>query len=168
MSLRSNPLAERDCRHSSCASPGRLLRHHFYAERAMTRARNVLFALMGIALMLQAPVRALNLNDTGTTDTEIKLGQTMPYSGPASAFGTMGRTEAAYFQKVNEAGGVRGRKITLLSLDDGYTPPKTVEQTRRLVEQEGVLAIYGSLGTAHNTAIHKYLNTKRVPQLFIA
>ena len=92
----------------------------------------------------------------------------MPYSGPASAFGTMGRTEAAYFQMVNEAGGIRGRKITLLSLDDGYSPPKTVEQTRRLVEQENVLMIYGSVGTAHATATHKYLNSKHVPQLFIA
>jgi branched-chain amino acid transport system substrate-binding protein len=134
----------------------------------MTRARNVLFALMGISLMLQAPARAEKKYDTGASDTEVKLGQTMPYSGPASAFGTMGRTEAAYFQKINEAGGIRGRKLTLVSLDDGYSPPKTVEQTRRLVEQEGVLMIYGSVGTAHATATHKYLNSKRVPQLFIA
>jgi branched-chain amino acid transport system substrate-binding protein len=134
----------------------------------MLRAQNVLSVLIAGALLLQSAAWAEKKYDTGATDTEIKLGQTMPYSGPASAFGTMGRTEAAYFQKINEAGGIRGRKITLLSLDDGYSPPKTVEQTRRLVEQEGVLMIYGSVGTAHATAVHKYLNSKRVPQLFIA
>ena len=103
----------------------------------------------------------------GVTDTEIKLGQTMPYSGPASALGTTGRAEAAYFAMVNANGGVNGRKIKLISLDDGYSPPKTVEQTRKLVESEQVLALFSPLGTAANSAIHKYVNAKKVPHLFI-
>ena len=103
----------------------------------------------------------------GVTDTEIKLGQTMPYSGPASSLGTMGKTEAAYFAMVNASGGINGRKITLISLDDAYTPPKTFEQTRKLVESEQVLAIFSPLGTAANSAIHKYVNASKVPHLFI-
>ena len=103
----------------------------------------------------------------GVTDTEIKIGQTMAYSGPTSAFGTVGKSEAAYFQMVNERGGIHGRKLRFISLDDGYSPPKTVEQTRRLVEQDEVLLMFGSLGTAHNTAVQKYLNARKVPQLFI-
>jgi branched-chain amino acid transport system substrate-binding protein len=105
--------------------------------------------------------------DSGVTDTEIKIGQTMPYSGPASAYSASGKAELAYFEMLNQRGGVNGRKIHLISLDDGYSPPKTVEQTRRLVEQDGVLLIFSSLGTPTNTAIHKYLNAKKVPQLFI-
>src|SRR6516165_1750880 len=89
--------------------------------------------------------------DPGASDTEIKIGQAMPYSGPASSYGTIGRVEAAYFKKVNDEGGVNGRKIVFLSLDDGYTPPKAVEATRRLVEQDQVLLMFGSLGTATNT-----------------
>jgi branched-chain amino acid transport system substrate-binding protein len=104
----------------------------------------------------------------GVTDTEIKIGQTMAYSGPASAYGTIGAAEAAYFAKVNAEGGVNGRRIRLISLDDGYSPPKTVEQTRRLVEQEKVLLMFSSLGTGPNAAVHKYLNANKVPQLFIA
>ncbi|MGV2981011.1 ABC transporter substrate-binding protein [Camelimonas sp. ID_303_24] len=104
----------------------------------------------------------------GVTATEIKLGQTMPYSGPASAYGNIGKAEAAYFKMINDNGGVNGRKINLISLDDGYSPPKTVEATRRLVEQEEVFAIVGALGTAPNAAIHKYLNSKGVPQLLIS
>jgi branched-chain amino acid transport system substrate-binding protein len=104
----------------------------------------------------------------GVTDTEIKIGQTMPYSGPASLYSTVGKAMAAYFDKINAEGGVNGRKIKLISLDDGYSPPKAVEQTRKLVEQEEVLLIFGTLGNAVNTAIHKYLNTKKVPQLLIA
>ncbi len=104
----------------------------------------------------------------GVSDTEIKIGQTMPYSGPASAYGTLGKVELAYFRMINEQGGVNGRKITLVSLDDGYAPPKTLEQTRKLVEQEQVAFIFGSLGTPPNTAIHKYLNDHKVPHLFIA
>jgi ABC-type branched-subunit amino acid transport system substrate-binding protein len=99
---------------------------------------------------------------------EIKIGQTMPYSGPASAYGTIGRVEAAYFKKINEAGGINGKKLTLISLDDGYSPPKTVEQTRKLVEQENVVFVFNSVGTAANSAVQKYLNTKGVPQLFVA
>jgi branched-chain amino acid transport system substrate-binding protein len=105
--------------------------------------------------------------DPGVTDTEIKIGQTMPYSGAASAYSASGKAELAYFEMLNQRGGVNGRKIRLISLDDGYSPPKTVEQTRRLVEQDGVLLIFGSLGTPTNTAIHKYLNAKKVPQLFV-
>jgi branched-chain amino acid transport system substrate-binding protein len=104
----------------------------------------------------------------GVSDTEIKLGQTMPYSGPASAYGAIGHAEAAYFRMVNEQGGVNGRKITFLSLDDGYSPPKTLEQTRKLVEQDQVAFIFGTLGTPTNTAIRKYLNDHKVPQLLIA
>ena len=104
----------------------------------------------------------------GVTDTEIKIGQTMPYSGPISAQGVMtGKTMQAYFDKVNDEGGINGRKIKLVSLDDGYSPPKTVEQTRKLVEQDDVLLIFGTLGTPTNLATRKYLNLKSVPQLFI-
>jgi branched-chain amino acid transport system substrate-binding protein len=101
------------------------------------------------------------------TDMEIKLGQTMPYSGPASSIGTEGRVDQAYFAKINEEGGINGRKIKLLSLDDGFSPPKTVEQTRKLVEAEEVLALYHTEGTAPNSAIYKYLNARRVPHLLI-
>jgi len=104
----------------------------------------------------------------GVSDTEIKIGQTMPYSGPASALGTAGRAHAAYFNMINDQGGINGRKARLLSLDDAYNPSKTVEQTRRLVEQDGVALIFGSLGTAPNMAIHKYLNAKKLPHLFIS
>jgi branched-chain amino acid transport system substrate-binding protein len=107
-------------------------------------------------------------NAPGVTDTEIKIGQTMPYSGPASSYGVVGQSEVAYFKMINEQGGVNGRKINLISLDDGYSPPKTVEQTRRLVEQEKVAFIFGSLGTPTNTAIRSYLNDNKVPQLFIS
>jgi branched-chain amino acid transport system substrate-binding protein len=102
----------------------------------------------------------------GISDTEIKIGQTMPYSGPVSAYGTQGRVHAAYYRMINEQGGVNGRKIKLISLDDGYTPPKTVEQTRKLVEQEEVFAIAGALGTAQVMSVRKYLNEHRVPQVF--
>jgi branched-chain amino acid transport system substrate-binding protein len=103
----------------------------------------------------------------GVTDTEIKLGQTMPYSGPASAYGAIGKAELAYFEMINQRGGVSGRKIRLLSLDDGYSPPRTVEQVRKLVEEDEVLAIFSPLGTPPNTAIHKYLNAKKVPQILL-
>jgi branched-chain amino acid transport system substrate-binding protein len=106
--------------------------------------------------------------DTGATDTEIKIGNIMPYSGPASAYGVIGKTEAAYFKKINDAGGINGRKINFVSYDDGYSPPKTVEQARKLVESDEVLFIFNSLGTPPNSAIHKYMNSKKVPQLFVA
>ena len=104
----------------------------------------------------------------GITGTEIKIGQTMPYSGPASAYGVIGKTETAYFKMINEAGGVNGRKINLISLDDGYSPPKTVEQVRRLVEQEQVAFLFNTLGTPPNAAIRQYLNDNKIPQLFVA
>ena len=106
--------------------------------------------------------------DTGATDTEIKIGNIMPYSGPASAYGVIGRTEAAYFKKINEEGGINGRKINFVSYDDAYSPPKTVEQARKLVESDEVLLIFNSLGTPPNSAIQKYMNSKKVPQLFVA
>jgi branched-chain amino acid transport system substrate-binding protein len=105
--------------------------------------------------------------DSGATDTEIKIGNIMPYSGPASAYGMNGKAEAAYFKKINDEGGVNGRKINFISYDDGYSPPKTVEQARRLVESDEVLLIFNPLGTPGNAAIHKYLNAKKVPQLFV-
>lgn len=106
--------------------------------------------------------------DPGVTDTEIKIGNIMPYSGPASAYGTIGKSEAAYFKMINEQGGINGRKINFVSVDDGYSPPKTVEMARKLVEQDQVLLIFQSLGTPPNSAIHKYMNEKKVPQLFVA
>jgi branched-chain amino acid transport system substrate-binding protein len=106
-------------------------------------------------------------NAPGVTDTEIKIGQTIPYSGPASAFGVIGRTEAAYFKMINDQGGINGRKINFISLDDGYSPPKTVEQVRRLVEQEHVAFLANTLGTAPNAAIRQYCNDNKVPQLFV-
>ena len=107
-------------------------------------------------------------NAPGVTDTEIKIGQTMPYSGPASAYGVIGKADLAYFKMINEQGGVNGRKINLISLDDGYSPPKTVEQTRRLVEQEQVAFLFNSLGTACCASVRQYMNDNKIPQLFVA
>jgi branched-chain amino acid transport system substrate-binding protein len=124
-------------------------------------------AISAVALAARSrPAKAANA--PGGTDTEIKIGQTMPYSGPASAYGQIGKAEAVYFNMINETGGINGRKINLLSLDDGYSPPKAVEQIRRLVEQDQVAFIFNSLGTPSNTAIRGYLNTNKVPQLFVA
>jgi branched-chain amino acid transport system substrate-binding protein len=106
--------------------------------------------------------------DTGATDTEIKIGNFVPYSGPASAYGAVGKSASAYFDKINAEGGINGRKIKYLSLDDAYSPPRAVEQARKLVEQEEVLALFGTLGTPSNTAIQKYMNAKKVPQLFVS
>jgi branched-chain amino acid transport system substrate-binding protein len=103
----------------------------------------------------------------GVTDTEIKIGSTNPYSGPASAYGVIGRAESAYFKMINDQGGINGRKINFISLDDGYSPPRTVEQVRKLVEQEQVLFLAGTLGTPPNSAIHKYVNAKGVPHIFV-
>jgi ABC-type branched-subunit amino acid transport system substrate-binding protein len=129
-------------------------------------------AIASAALMLLAAsssgALAQKKYDTGATDTEIKIGNIMPYSGPASAYGVIGKTEAAYFKKINDAGGINGRKINFISYDDGYSPPKTVEQARKLVESDEVLLIFNSLGTPPNSAIHKYMNAKKVPQLFVA
>ncbi|MBR1195574.1 ABC transporter substrate-binding protein [Bradyrhizobium sp. AUGA SZCCT0240] len=115
---------------------------------------------MVFALMATGAVAA---DDKG----EIRIGQTLPYSGPVSGFGTIGRAQEAYFDKVNADGGINGRKVKFITLDDAYSPPKTVEQTRKLVEQEEVLVMFGSLGTATNNAVHRYLNNKKVPQLFV-
>jgi branched-chain amino acid transport system substrate-binding protein len=106
--------------------------------------------------------------DAGATDTEIKIGNIMPYSGPASAYGVIGKTEEAYFKKINAEGGINGRKINFISYDDGYSPPKTVEQARKLVESDEVLVVFNPLGTPPNSAIQKYMNSKKVPQLFVA
>ena len=106
--------------------------------------------------------------DTGATDTEIKIGHIVPYSGPASAYGIIGKTEEAYFKMINENGGIKGRKIKFISYDDAYSPPKAVEQVRKLVESDEVLVVFNALGTPSNTAIQKYLNSKKVPQLFVA
>src|SRR5205809_585258 len=106
--------------------------------------------------------------DPGASDTEIRIGNIMPYSGPASAYGVIGKTEAAYFNKINAEGGINGRKITFITYDDGYSPPKAVEQARKLVESDEVLLLFNPLGTPSNSAIQKYLNSKKVPQLFVA
>src|SRR6266545_7582341 len=125
-------------------------------------------ALLGGAALATSPAAAQKKYDPGASDTEIKVGNTNPYSGPASAYGVIGKTIAAYFSKVNAEGGINGRKINFISYDDGYSPPKTVEQARKLVESDEVLFVFNSLGTPPNSAIHKYMNSKKVPQIFIA
>jgi branched-chain amino acid transport system substrate-binding protein len=125
-------------------------------------------ATLGIATVATSPVAAQKKYDPGASDSEIKIGNIMPYSGPASAYAEIGKTEAAYFRKVNAEGGVNGRKINFISYDDGYSPPKAVEQARKLVESDEVLLIFNPLGTPSNTAIQRYMNAKKVPQLFVA
>jgi ABC-type branched-subunit amino acid transport system substrate-binding protein len=141
-------------------------------ERAELHAvprRAVLALAIGLSLFLGGgSAVAQQGNAPGVTDKEIKIGQTMPYSGPASLYGNIGKAESAYFDMINAQGGVDGRKINLISLDDGYSPPKAVEQIRRLVEQDEVAFIFQSLGTANNTAFRKYLNDRKIPQLFLA
>jgi len=114
------------------------------------------------------PASSQNKYDVGANDKEIKIGHINPYSGPASAYGTIGKSISAWFEKANAEGGVNGRRIKFISLDDGYSPPKTVEQARKLVEQEEVLTVFNPLGTPPNSAIHKYMNQRKVPQLFVA
>jgi branched-chain amino acid transport system substrate-binding protein len=128
---------------------------------------NVLVTALGVAL-LASSASAQKKYDTGATDTEIKVGNTMPYSGPASAYGAIGKAETAYFNKINAEGGINGRKINFISYDDTYSPPKAVEQVRKLVEGDEVLFVFNPLGTPSNTAIQGYLNKKGVPQLFVA
>jgi branched-chain amino acid transport system substrate-binding protein len=123
---------------------------------------------LGLAISSAGPASAQKKYDPGATDTEIKIGNINPYSGPASAYGTIGKAISAYFDKVNAEGGINGRKIKFITYDDGYSPPKAVEQARKLVESDEVLLIFQSLGTPSNTAIHKYMNAKKVPQLFVA
>jgi len=133
------------------------------------RTNRLLYASAALlSLALVQPAAAQKKYAPGVTDSEIRIGQTMPYSGPASAYGTIGKAENAYFNMINDKGGINGRKIVFLSLDDGYSPPRTVEQTRKLVEQEEVLLDFNPLGTPPNSAIQKYLNEKKVPQLFVA
>src|SRR5262249_7451707 len=134
---------------------------------------NPRFAIVtAIATMLLAAARAASAADqkyrTGVSGSEIKLGQTLPHSGPASAFSSYGRTMTGYFQMINEAGGINGRKINLISLDNAFSPPKAIEQTRKLVEDDGVLADVGTVGTTPNVAIQKYLNGAKVPHIFIS
>jgi ABC-type branched-subunit amino acid transport system substrate-binding protein len=131
--------------------------------------RNPLLAVMALIMLAAASTAmAQKKYGPGVSDTEIKIGQTHPYSGPVSALGTMGKSQLAYFQKVNDEGGINGRKVKLISLDDGYNPARTVEQVRKLVEQEEVLLLFSTNGTPTNTAIHKYVNARKVPHLFIA
>ncbi len=128
-----------------------------------------LAAAAGAAFILTPPVSLAQQKSTpGVTATEITIGQTMPYSGPASSYGTIGKADAAYIAMINDQGGVNGRKIKLISLDDGYSPPRTVEQTRDLVENQNVLLTFNQLGTPTNSAVQRYLNEKKVPQLFVA
>jgi branched-chain amino acid transport system substrate-binding protein len=124
--------------------------------------------VLAISTVIAAATPCLAQTYPGVTATEIRIGQTMPYSGPVSAFGLLGKGEVAYFKMVNDRGGINGRKVNLISLDDSYVPPKTVEQTRRLVESDEVALIFSTMGTAHNTAIAKYLQGKKIPQLFVA
>ncbi|TGN86333.1 branched-chain amino acid ABC transporter substrate-binding protein [Bradyrhizobium yuanmingense] len=125
-------------------------------------------AALVLAATLSTTALAQKKYDTGASDTEIKIGNIMPYSGPASAYGVIGKTEEAYFRKINAEGGINGRKINFVTYDDAYSPPKTVEQARKLVESDEVLLIFNSLGTPPNSAIQKYMNQKKVPQLFVA
>src|SRR5207237_7347869 len=126
-----------------------------FVEAEMSTVHRAVVAAMAL---LATSASAEKKYDPGASDTEIRIGQTMPYSGPASAYGTIGKVEAAYFAKINDEGGINGRKLKLISVDDGYSPPKTVEMARKLVEQDEVLFLYQSLGTAMNSAIQKYMN----------
>lgn len=134
----------------------------------MNSSRRSVLLGTAVALALSSSAFAQKKYDTGASDTEIRVGHIVPYSGPVSAYGTIGKSIAAYFQKVNDEGGINGRKVTFLSLDDAYNPAKTVEAARKLVEQDEVLLLFAPLGTAHNTAIIKYMNAKKVPHLFLA
>jgi branched-chain amino acid transport system substrate-binding protein len=129
--------------------------------------RRALLAVL-LTLVITAPAVPVRAADPGVTATEVKIGGTHPFSGPASAYGTIGKVIAAYFKKINDEGGINGRKITYIDYDDGYSPPKTVEMVRKLVEQDQVLFLFNTLGTPPNSAIHKYMNEQKVPQLFVA
>jgi hypothetical protein len=131
------------------------------------RLKSVGYAALLAASVCGAALAGEKKYDTGATDTEIKIGNTMPYSGQGSAWGLLGKAEAAYFDKVNAEGGINGRTIRFISYDDAYSPPKTVEQTRRLVENDEVLLLFSMFGVPTNTAIHKYVNAKKIPHLFV-
>ena len=137
--------------------------HH----RILSHARSLAVAGL-LSVAVAGAAHAQKKYDPGATDTEIKIGNIMPYSGPASAYATIGKTEAAYFNKINAEGGINGRKINFISYDDGYSPPKAVEQARKLVEADEVLLIFNPLGTPSNSAIQKYMNAKKVPQVFVS
>ena len=144
------------------------MRHHVWGHsRVLSRAKAAALAVL-LAASFASAASAQKKYDPGATDTEIKIGNIMPYSGPASAYATIGKTEDAYFRKINAEGGINGRKISFISYDDGYSPPKTVEQARKLVEADEVLLIFNPLGTPGNSAIQKYMNAKKVPQIFVS
>src|SRR6202048_2204595 len=169
--LSSIPL-QKDSEETVRRKPSRLASRRELMQRAFKDFIKTDFigklALSALILSFAAvPAAAQKKYDPGVTDTEIKIGNIMPYSGPASAYSVTGRTEAAYFRKINAEGGINGRKINFISYDDAYSPPKAVEQARRLVEGNEVFLIFGSTGTPSNTAIQKYLNAKKVPQLFV-
>jgi branched-chain amino acid transport system substrate-binding protein len=152
-----------------CQALGRALVWLKIWEDLMTFHRTWITTVVFVSITIAASsATAQKRYDPGVSDTEIKIGNINPYSGPASSYGVIGKTEAAYFNKINADGGINGRKINFISYDDSYSPPKTVEQARKLVESDGVLLIFQSLGTPPNTAIQKYMNSKRVPQLFVA
>ena len=133
--------------------------------------KGILHLATATALAMALSVSAASAQkkyDTGATDTEIKVGQTVPFSGPASAYASIGKTQAAYFKMINEQGGINGRKVNLIQYDDAYSPPKAVEQIRKLVESDEVLLTFQIIGTPVNAAVQKYLNAKKVPQLFAA
>ncbi|HWL18603.1 MAG TPA: ABC transporter substrate-binding protein [Bradyrhizobium sp.] len=133
-----------------------------------SRQRRIAALATAVIALTSGTALAQKKYDTGATDTEITIGNIMPYSGPASAYGVIGKTEEAYFNKINNEGGINGRKIKFVSYDDGYSPPKAVEQVRKLVESDEVLLVFNPLGTPSNSAIQKYLNSKKIPQLFVA
>src|ERR1700743_3229340 len=138
-------------------------------ERTMLAASTRLISIAALTAALTAgSAQAQKTYDPGATDTEIKIGNIMPYSGPASSYGVIGKTEKAYMDMINAEGGVNGRKLNFISYDDAYSPPKAIEQARKLVESDEVLFIFQSLGTPSNSAIMKYMNIKKVPQLFVA
>src|ERR1700746_1814947 len=135
--------------------------------RGSKMKKTLLFVVLTLALAAR-PASAQPKYDPGASDTEIKIGNVAPYSGPVSLYGAVGKVEAAFFRMVNDQGGINGRKINFISYDDAYSPPKTLEQTRRLVESDEVLVIFSPVGAPRNSAIQKYLNGKKVPHLFLA
>jgi branched-chain amino acid transport system substrate-binding protein len=143
------------------------MQHHVLNRYVLNHAKSIAFAGL-LAASLASAATAQKKYDPGATDTEIKIGNIMPYSGPASAYATIGKTEEAYFRKINSEGGINGRKINFISYDDGYSPPKAVEQARKLVEADEVLLVFNPLGTPSNSAIQKYMNAKKVPQIFVS
>src|SRR6478736_8880795 len=134
----------------------------------MTLFRSTAAIVLAIGVTFATPALAQKKYDNGASDIEIKIGQTIPLSGPASAYGSIGKVQAAYIRMINEGGGVNGRKINLIQYDDAYSPPKTVEQVRKLVESDEVLTTFQLIGTPSNASVQKYLNQKKVPQLFAA